>query len=130
MTLVVSSHILAELEDYCDRMVIVDHGCIAGGEAITLKNAADSAVARGARGAEIWDCGNSCKSRAHQVLEIGDDARAVVSLMGDAPTRAQACLMAILVRDWFCGKSEFAHETSALEDVYFAQVKSAAETRT
>ena len=40
MTLVVSSHILAELEDYSDRMVIVDHGRIAGGESIALKGAA------------------------------------------------------------------------------------------
>ena len=39
MTLVVSSHILAELEDYSDRMVIVDHGRIAGGESIALKTA-------------------------------------------------------------------------------------------
>ena len=38
MTLVVSSHILAELEDYSDRMVIVDHGRIAGGESIALKD--------------------------------------------------------------------------------------------
>src|SRR6478735_3429287 len=37
MTLVVSSHILAELEDYSDRMVIVDKGHIAGGESIALK---------------------------------------------------------------------------------------------
>src|SRR6218665_1964424 len=33
MTLVVSSHILAELEDYSDRMIIVDHRRLAGGEA-------------------------------------------------------------------------------------------------
>src|SRR5882757_7077421 len=37
MTLVVSSHILAELEDYSDRMVIVDKGRIVGGESIALK---------------------------------------------------------------------------------------------
>src|SRR3954470_5665446 len=40
MTLVVSSHILAELEDYSDRMVIVDHGRIVGGESIALKSGA------------------------------------------------------------------------------------------
>jgi HPt (histidine-containing phosphotransfer) domain-containing protein len=36
MTLVVSSHILAELEDYSDRMVIVEQGRIVGGESIAL----------------------------------------------------------------------------------------------
>ncbi len=37
---VVSSHILAELEDYSDRMIIVDRGRIAGGETISLRDAA------------------------------------------------------------------------------------------
>src|SRR5436305_5672884 len=40
MTLVVSSHILAELEDYSDRMVIVNQGRIAGGDSIALKDTA------------------------------------------------------------------------------------------
>jgi ABC-2 type transport system ATP-binding protein len=44
MTLVVSSHILAELEDYSDRMIIVDKGQIAGGEAITLRDATRAQV--------------------------------------------------------------------------------------
>jgi ABC-2 type transport system ATP-binding protein len=46
--LVVSSHILAELEDYSDRMVIVDHGRIVGGESIALKG--------GASCASLWPC--------------------------------------------------------------------------
>ncbi len=32
MTLVVSSHILAELEDYCSEMIIIDHGTRFGRE--------------------------------------------------------------------------------------------------
>src|SRR5690348_6559901 len=38
MTLVVSSHILAELEDYCSEMIIIENGRIAGGHPIKVKD--------------------------------------------------------------------------------------------
>src|SRR4051812_31576270 len=38
MTLVVSSHILAELEDYCTEMIIIENGLIAGGKAIRVRD--------------------------------------------------------------------------------------------
>ncbi|HEY0300853.1 MAG TPA: ABC transporter ATP-binding protein, partial [Rhizomicrobium sp.] len=38
MTLVVSSHILAELEDYCSEMIIIENGLIAGGKAIKVRD--------------------------------------------------------------------------------------------
>src|SRR5262249_52376283 len=37
MTLVVSSHILAELEDYCDEMIIMEEGRIAGDGALRVR---------------------------------------------------------------------------------------------
>ena len=54
MTLVVSSHILAELEDYSDRMVIVDNGRIAGGESIALKGGNRLRVDPGCRPRMAW----------------------------------------------------------------------------
>ena len=38
MTLVVSSHILAELEDYCSTMIIVDDGRVVGGKPIKVRD--------------------------------------------------------------------------------------------
>src|SRR5262249_44101267 len=38
MTLVVSSHILAELEDYCTEMIIIEDGEIRGGRAIRVRD--------------------------------------------------------------------------------------------
>jgi ABC-2 type transport system ATP-binding protein len=38
MTLVVSSHILAELEDYCTEMIIIENGVIVGGKAVKVRD--------------------------------------------------------------------------------------------
>ncbi len=38
MTLVVSSHILAELEDYCSEMIIIEDGRIVGGKAVKVRD--------------------------------------------------------------------------------------------
>jgi ABC-2 type transport system ATP-binding protein len=38
MTLVVSSHILADLEDYCSEMIILEAGLIVGGQAIKVRD--------------------------------------------------------------------------------------------
>jgi len=38
MTLVVSSHILAELEDYCTEMIVIEDGHVAGGKPIKVKD--------------------------------------------------------------------------------------------
>src|SRR3974390_2012683 len=38
MTLVVSSHILAELEDYCSVMIIIDSGKVVGGKPIKVRD--------------------------------------------------------------------------------------------
>jgi ABC-2 type transport system ATP-binding protein len=118
MTLVVSSHILAELEDYSDRMIIVDHGRIAGGEAIALRDGTRLriALARPRDGLSDILARNGAK-----VLEAGAD-NALVALAGGPGERA--ALLAALVGDGFA-VSEFAANTQALEDVYFARVRTA-----
>jgi ABC-2 type transport system ATP-binding protein len=123
MTLVVSSHILAELEDYSDRMVIVDKGRIAGGKSIALKDAARLRIRLAAPRDDLKDF-----LTAHgAVIEESDADHALVTLEGGAAERA--ALLAALVGSGFA-VSEFAEDTRALEDVYFAQVKSSrAEAR-
>jgi ABC-2 type transport system ATP-binding protein len=117
MTLVVSSHILAELEDYSDRMIIVDHGRIAGGEAITLRDRLRLCIrlARAQEGLAAFLTGQGAG-----VVE-SDDVHAVVTLEGG--DGARAALLAALVKEGFA-VSEFAEDVQALEDAYFKRVRS------
>jgi len=120
MTLVVSSHILAELEDYSDRMIIVDKGHIAGGEAISLK---DSARAQLRIVLAMPREGLLDFLQRHggvTVLEVSE-LQALAVLEGGA--RERAVLLAALVRVGFA-VSHFSEDVRNLEDVYFAQVRS------
>ena len=114
MTLVVSSHILAELEDYSDRMVIVDHGRIAGGESIALKTGARLRIVLAAPREDLKDF---LSGQGAQVLEATAD-QAVVSMAADAGARAR--LLAALIGAGFA-VADFTEDVRALEDVYFAQ---------
>ena len=114
MTLVVSSHILAELEDYSDRMVIVDHGRIAGGESIALKGAARLRVRLASPRDDLKDF---LAGQGAAVVE-GSPDQALITLAGGAAERA--ALLRALVQAGFA-VAEFADDARALEDIYFAQ---------
>jgi ABC-2 type transport system ATP-binding protein len=114
MTLVVSSHILAELEDYSDRMVIVDHGRIAGGESIALKGGARLRIRLASPRDDLRDF---LAGQSVQIVEASAD-HALVTL--DASVTQRAALLTALVQAGFA-VAEFAEDTRALEDVYFAQ---------
>jgi ABC-2 type transport system ATP-binding protein len=116
MTLVVSSHILAELEDYSDRMVIVESGRIAGGESIALKSSNRLRIVLAEAREDFADF---LKAHGAQVLEAALD-RAVVTLAGESDGRA--ALLTALV-DAGYRVCEFAQDTQALEEVYFARVR-------
>jgi ABC-2 type transport system ATP-binding protein len=121
MTLVVSSHILAELEDYSDRMIIVDQGRIAGGETISLRDATRTrlriTLARPHSGLKDF-------LQRQPGLEVlaDEDTQILVSLAGGAAERA--ALLAALVQGGFA-VAEFSPDTGNLEDVYFARVRAA-----
>jgi ABC-2 type transport system ATP-binding protein len=117
MTLVVSSHILAELEDYSDRMVIVDHGRIAGGESIALKGGARLRIRLASPREDLKDF---LAGQGIQTTEVSAD-HALVTMGTDAAQRA--ALLTALVQAGFA-VAEFAEDTRALEEVYFAQVHS------
>ena len=118
MTLVVSSHILAELEDYSDRMIIVNQGRIAGGETIILKEAARAqlriVLASPRQGLTEF----LLRQNGVTVLEACD-TQALLTLEGDLGERA--VMLAALVQDGFAVAS-FSEDVRNLEDVYFAQV--------
>lgn len=118
MTLVVSSHILAELEDYCSEMIIIEGGRIAGGQAVKVRDVErpryllEIATARS-------DLRDFLSARAGlDVIEI-DEHHALFTFTRNPQQRAK------LIRDMVTAGfelSSFGESTKALEDTYFAQV--------
>ena len=117
MTLVVSSHILAELEDYSDRMIIVDHGRIAGGETIALRE--PETRLRITLAAPRDDLTDFLVARGLIIAETAGN-HALVSLDGGAGERA--ALLAALVQAGFA-VSGFTEDARNLEEVYFSRVE-------
>lgn len=118
MTLVVSSHILAELEDYCSEMIIIEDGLIVGGQAIKVKDVArpryilEIATARS-------DLRDFLDARAGVDVIEADDYHALITHPRNAASRAR------LIRDLLSAGfevSSFGETTRALEDAYFSQV--------
>jgi len=117
MTLVVSSHILAELEDYCSEMIIIENGLIAGGKAIKVRDDArprymiELATARS-------DLREFLVAHNTDVIEA-DEHHALIAFTRNPSARAR------LVRDLVTAGfdlASFGESSKALEDAYFAQV--------
>ena len=117
MTLVVSSHILAELEDYCSEMIIIENGLIAGGKAIKVRDDArprymiELATARS-------DLREFLVAKGADVVEA-DQIHALIVFTRNPGARAK--LLRDLVGSGF-EVASFAESSKALEDAYFAQV--------
>jgi len=118
MTLVVSSHILAELEDYCSEMIIIEDGRIAGGKAVKVRD-----VERPRYLLEIATARSDLKDFLNvraglDVIEV-DQHHALFTFTRNPSARAK------LIRDLIGAGfevSSFGESTKALEDAYFAQV--------
>ena len=117
MTLVVSSHILAELEDYCSEMIIIENGRVVGGRPIKVKDVerpryiVEIATARA-------DLGEFLKEASVDVIEA-DEHHALITFTKNAAARAK--LIRDLVNAGF-EVSSFGESSKALEDAYFSQV--------
>ncbi len=118
MTLVVSSHILAELEDYCSEMIIIEAGLIVGGQAIKVRDVErprymlEIATARS-------DLREFLAGRAGVDVIEADQHHALITHTKNAAARAR------LIRDLLASGfevSSFGESTKALEDAYFKQV--------
>ena len=121
MTLVVSSHILAELEDYCSHMIVMDEGRIVGTGAVTADAVAPEADIR----VRIGVAGPEPKLRAFlaqvdgvRVLEVEDTAALITMPAG---VEGRAALLAQLMTEGFA-IAEFAVERKRLEDAYFEEM--------
>lgn len=120
MTLVVSSHILAELEDYCSVMIIIDGGKVVGGKPIKVRDderpryLVELATARS-------DLKEFLLAAGIDVIEAGDH-HALFTFTRNPSARAK--LVRDLVKAGF-DVASFAESTRALEDTYFAKVRDA-----
>jgi ABC-2 type transport system ATP-binding protein len=121
MTLVVSSHILAELEDYCTTMIIMEGGKIVGGGALKVRDderpryLLEIATPRA-------DLREFLAGRAGVDLIEADQHHALFTFTRNPGARAK------LVRDLVQGGfdlSSFGESTKALEDAYFAGISGA-----
>ena len=118
MTLIISSHILAELEDYCSEMIIIEAGLIVGGQAIKVRD-----VERPRYMLEIATTRSDLREflsvRAGVDVIEADQHHALITHTKNAAARAR------LIRDLLAAGfevSSFGESTKALEDAYFKQV--------
>jgi len=118
MTLIISSHILAELEDYCSEMIIIEGGLIVGGRAIKVRDVErpryllEIATARS-------DLREFLSARAGVDVIEADGHHALFTHTRNALARAK------LIRDLVAAGfevSSFGESTKTLEDAYFKQV--------
>jgi ABC-2 type transport system ATP-binding protein len=119
ITLVVSSHILSELEDYSDAMIIIEDGLAVGGGPVTLRQEQRSlirvqlAVSRGDLAAVL------AQQPGVEVVQ-SDSVSAMVRFSGDEEGRA-ALLRALIAQG--LAIVSFADAPHQLEATYFAEVQ-------
>ncbi|MDE2182501.1 MAG: ABC transporter ATP-binding protein [Alphaproteobacteria bacterium] len=126
MTLVVSSHILAELEDYCSEMIIIEDGLIVGGQAIKVRD-----VERPRYMLEIATARSDLREFLSgkggvNVIEA-DQHHALFTYTRNAVARFR------LIRDLLGAGfelSSFGESSKALEDAYFSRIRQGHESRT
>lgn len=110
MTLIVSSHILAELEDYSDHMVIIDRGRAAGE---TVLKGARLGITLAAPDERLRDF---LAGQAGVEILQADRSHARLICEGDAKRRA--ALLQTLIEAGFA-VSDFGEDQRALEELYF-----------
>src|SRR5581483_1310027 len=117
MTLVVSSHILAELEDYCTEMIIIEDGLIAGGKAIRVRDdERPRFLIELAAPHEGWR--EFLTSHGAEVVDLAD-TRAVIAFARSPAERAR--LLKEMIAAGF-DVAGFGESSKALEDAYFREV--------
>lgn len=121
MTLLVSSHILAELEDYSDQMVIIEEGRILDSRPVNATNAASNARrlrVRVAEGGEKLSAKLNTLPGVSSLKAEGETCRFIFS--GDA--EAQRALLSRLVRSNL-PVVEFAEEAERLQEAYITALR-------
>jgi ABC-2 type transport system ATP-binding protein len=116
MAIIVSSHILAELEDYCTAMLVMKDGALVGGAPIAASGNGSGPSVRIALARPDPRLRAVLEGFAGARVLQANEREALVGLGGD---EAQAALLAVLVDAGFRVKA-FAEERASLEAAYMA----------
>jgi len=119
MTLVVSSHILSELEDYSSEMIIIEDGQIVGGSAVKLREGSRTTI-RVELATAREDLAEFIAAQVGTELIASDSTSASFRFLGDANARVR--LLRILAAEGF-EILNFADAPRQLEETYFSEVK-------
>ena len=123
MTLVVSSHILSELEDYSDEMIIMEDGRVVGGAPVQLRQQQRALIR-----VQLASARNDLAAllSRHSGVEVlqSDNVSASFRLLGDAQSRVS--LLRALVAEGLEIVS-FGDAPHQLEAAYFAEVNREAQ---
>ena len=119
MTLVVSSHILSELEDYSSEMIIIDDGNIVGGNAVKLREASRATI-RVELSTAREDLADFISGQTGVELLASDSNSATFHFLGDSNARVR--LLRVLAAEGFEIVS-FADAPRQLEETYFNEVR-------
>lgn len=114
MAIIVSSHILAELEDYSTAMLVMRDGLLLGDGPVAAGGGVRIRVTLARPDARL---AQALAAQAGVRVESADDAGAVIALDG-GPEAHAALLRALVVENFFV--SGFAAERVSLEDAYLA----------
>jgi ABC-2 type transport system ATP-binding protein len=118
MTLVISSHILAELEEYSSEMIIIERGRVAGGKSIQVREAERPRFVVELATPRADLAGFLAARIGVEVLEAGETT-ALITMASGAAERAG--LVRSLVSAGF-DLAGFSESTRSLEDLYFTQL--------
>jgi len=119
ITLIVSSHILSELEDYATEMLIMDAGRIAGGKQVSVAAGEGKTYVRIELAEAKSGFAGALKGGGVEVLE-GDDQKALISM--DERAEARAALLERLIKSGY-RVAAFVPERRRLEDAYFEKTR-------
>jgi ABC-2 type transport system ATP-binding protein len=120
ITLIVSSHILSELEDYASEMLIMDGGKLAGGKQISVAAGEGQTYVRIELAEANARFGDTLKSVGEVKVVEASDTRAMIAMNEDA--KARAAVLEALIKAGL-KVATFAPERRRLEDAYFNETR-------
>ncbi|MGD2133672.1 MAG: ABC transporter ATP-binding protein [Maricaulaceae bacterium] len=119
-TLIVSSHILAELEDYCDQMAVIRDGLVSGGGAVS-RDVGDRRIVRVRFARPPTDLADRIRAAGGEAFGLVEADSSTARLSVDHGDDAAAKALAALIKAGL-EVVEFTAEAATLESAYLAEI--------